>query len=281
MDDFHAKASQAVSKMSHLNPAEILAKNLTSDTPKIDSAVKSYLSLIMARSLTASTNTSAGSVGSESISTLSLSSNRNNGNSSKNLQQPVPQTTEDAIGTSNNSMEGCGVMTSDQSLGCARMLLRAINEYRIGEISEGEIDGFTKTDTEETRLEHQVIRMVWNGLLDSKRKPSRYLGRQALLYAYPHILIHIQKDPPTVSRLTESHLLSFFHEFGVLLVDFGKEGKHKEADDDSSLLWAKDGGTTELAKRNARRKEEAQGRVQRANTNTKEGMVEIVHRTNT
>eukprot|EP00565_Helicotheca_tamesis_P004194 CAMPEP_0185737970 /NCGR_PEP_ID=MMETSP1171-20130828/31740_1 /TAXON_ID=374046 /ORGANISM="Helicotheca tamensis, Strain CCMP826" /LENGTH=75 /DNA_ID=CAMNT_0028409041 /DNA_START=26 /DNA_END=250 /DNA_ORIENTATION=- len=54
-NNFQDRAAAAASKIisqSVLNPAEILAQSLTADQPKIDSAVKSYMSLCAARSWT-------------------------------------------------------------------------------------------------------------------------------------------------------------------------------------------------------------------------------------
>mmetsp|Transcript_32571 Transcript_32571/g.48559 ORF Transcript_32571/g.48559 Transcript_32571/m.48559 type:complete len:300 (-) Transcript_32571:758-1657(-) len=241
--DFQARAAATASKISQsaLNPAEILAQSLTSDQPKIDSAVKSYMSLCAARSLT---------------------------------------TTETDISSTDTSPSSCCYFSSSSdprmaSLKCARSLLKAINSLTIPPDEEEKDDSKKEEEVENdvTKLERNVVRIVWNGLVKNGNKPSKILGKRSLSYAYPYILklvtaaasstddtqdskvsAHTHADvlPVDVER-NESIL--FFREFGNLLPEQHQQPPNSDSDkdNDSALLWDIDGGKAELARRRDRR----------------------------
>ena len=87
--------------------------------------MKSYLSLIMARYLTATSV-------SESISSMSLASTSHNINGNSSLQ-PFQKTYKVGANSCDkretHNIKGCSVMTSEQALRCARTLLCAVTSF--------------------------------------------------------------------------------------------------------------------------------------------------------
>ena len=118
------------------------------------------------------------------------------------------------------------------ALSQARMLLKAVNQYTFPLLAE-------PTD------EYKVTARAWNGLIASKQKPSKLLGRLALKLAWQHGL------PSEVPTTTTSDSL-FLQEFGSLLMEYDPE-KTPTDDSDACLVWDTDQGATELSRRRCRR----------------------------
>ena len=256
---------------------EAHAKSLVdNDLPKIDSAVKSYLSLVAARSVVAS-----------EIDVLS-----ENVKSCDHYQQL-------------NSMDMKSTLT------CARKLLSGINTTLIPKIAEEEIAPEEKdNDNNNTsEMKDNVIRIVWNRLVALKNKdmkPNKVFGRKTLIVVYPFIEERfrrgLEKDcggfdiagstnnaantspemlpaiaPPL--GIDKDSWIAFYTEFGTLLkkacqndIESKKEGEEGEQckEDDSQLLWSDDKGVKELQERRDRRAKRAELLTQTQSSNNEE-----------
>jgi hypothetical protein len=268
-DEFSKSAAAAAARISSLNPAEALAQMLANDRPTIESAIKSFMSLVAARSLT--------STKSDHIQSDSSSDGRDADNNTRTAGSR-PKEDADSTVSSSFGQTRCvfrsGRDANKEALLCARALLQATNQFQIPQddnqdiLSHKSASAPESTEEEEVRLERQVVRLVWNGLISSDQKPAKFLGRRSLHYVYPAILqqlLLVRAD----NNDDEEHVL-FFQEFGRLLEEamrkspsFGvvnTKNEHDEDDDtnqntdsDACLLWDADGGAGELARRRKRR----------------------------
>jgi hypothetical protein len=114
-------------------------------------------------------------------------------------------------------------------------LLKAINNY-------------TFPLKRESSDEYKVVAQVWNGLIASQQKPSRFLGRKALVHAWQNGLSEEIEHPSEKESL-------FCEKFGFLLVTYSPNPTEES---DACLLWDDDNGQAELARRRQRRAERAQ-----------------------
>jgi len=252
------------------------------DAPKIDSAVKSYLSLVAARSVVAS-----------EIDVLS-----ENVKSCDHYQQ-------------------LNTMGMKDALTCARKLLNGINTTLIPKMAEEEVvpeekdNAINKANEEHDEIKDNVTRIVWNRLVALKNKdmkPGKVFGRRALIVVYPFIEERfrrgLEKDgegldnsastnaatsprsysiellpaiAPPLGIDTDSWI-SFYTEFGALLrkacqndIESKKEGEEGEQckEDDSKLLWSDDKGVKELQERRDRRAKRAEILTQSSNNEEK------------
>ena len=207
MSDFQQKPkiATAATNQQLLNPAEALAQSLTCDKPTIDSAVNSFLSLIVAR-------------------TRRLPSLDPNNSM---LQQAQDEKKRNCFFIKSNNPR-------QAALSCAQMLLKTINNWKIPD--EDEIINNT--------MEIEVIIMLWNGLIKSggKNKPSMMLGRKSLTHVYPLIINKLKAT--SVEGVDQDEVVSFMDEFGMLL-DMATERRSgasigakdfNEKNDDSCLL---------------------------------------------
>lgn len=183
---------------------DVVAQKLAQDRPTIDAAVKSFMSLVAARSLTAAYS---------------------------------------------NRWKG----TSQDALACARTMLHAINTFK-----------FTSLDTTTTGtilakgVEQTTVALVWNGLVDSDQKPSRFLGRLALIQCWNDILVHTIHPAETYEQS-----VLFCEEFGTLLGAFIPD-KVPTEDSDAHFLWDPETGA-ELERRRANRMERAEATKEHTN----------------
>jgi len=217
-----------------MNPAEALAQSLTNDRPTIDSAIKSFMSLTAARNWSTSDPNIQAATRSEYVK--------------DSLQNAI---------CSEEHKERCFFVKSKNArmaaLLCARSLLKKINSFHAP--TENEEKDESKV------LEFEVVRILWNGLVDSGKKPSMIVGKQALCHLYPLILESLIDEAPAGVDAEEAR--TFMEEFGRLLngamkrrdTSISKEEKEKmdSQDDDSCLLWDTDGGAAELKRRRDRR----------------------------
>jgi hypothetical protein len=294
-DDFYARAMASFHQQMDiantntnnndepLIDVEEYAKSLVEDDlPKIDAAVKSYLSLVAARSAVAS-----------DIDVLSTSA-----------PTDVVQCTF-ATTTKSSSMDA-----NRYALLCARVLLTTINSTNVPTEELSTIPP-TTSDNDETKsakdedmklqLQNNTTKILWNRLVKSsasstgdkskQMKPSKVLGRTSLLVAYPYIQERFRRgillnesdgnDTPAADESKTNPLRSlsndllqpvsppkgididqwkaFYTEFGQLLSRAC--GNHNDDQskqhDDSALLWSSDKGVAELQSRR-------ESRVQRA-----------------
>jgi len=269
MSDFQSRARAAAASISSMNPAEALAQSLLNDRPSIDSAVKAYMSLTAARSLSASDP--------------NVISSSNASNKAEDIKTSLHNTLQNSDSSSGKSIEKCFFVKSknpqQSSLLCARTLLKAINTFQIphdampqkDEEKEEAARTTEKDNTDElNNLEFQVVRIVWNGLVEDKeKKPSRFLGRKSLGPIYNLIVASIldnHNDNSLPSGVDQNELICFMNEFGSLLKNAikrkagdgaAKHNKMQGRDDDSCLVWDSDGGKEELKRRRGRRKQKA------------------------
>ena len=170
-----------------LQTHEAIASQLAQYRPTIDAAVKSFMSLYAARSLT-----------------------REDSHSHQDALQQ------------------------------ARILLQTINK-------------FTFPLQAEPTEEYKVVAQIWNGLIASNQKPTKFLGRAALKQAWQHGL------PGEVKRANTNGQESLFcEEFGSLLLSYDPSTTTTLTEDsDACLVWDCDRGQAELARRRSRRAERA------------------------
>lgn len=246
---------------------EAHAKSLVeNDSPKVDSAVKSFLSLVAARSVVAS-----------EIDVLS----------------------------ENQQMKIMNIMDMKEALTCARKLLNGINTTVIprkktdeGEEKE-EIDGNSNSSHNNITMD-DVTHIIWNRLVENKdMKPSKVLGRRSLIVAYPFIeeclrrgieregegvvkgsytnaatvhRSHPMEPLPSIAPphgIDKDKWVAYYTEFGTLLRKAcqndteNNKDDNDENEDDSKLLWTDDRGVTELQQRRDRRAKRAELLTQR------------------
>ena len=222
-------------------PAEAkITQELAQDRPTIDSAVKSFLSLICARCLTES----------EPWPLLENTSQELEGN----LRPVVDTPTASKVDNSPS-------IRQQQALQFSRSLLQTMNAFQFPihstvATSMGQKPGTTKEKQHEF-LELSIVAKLWNGLVESNQKPSRFLGRRALRYAWKQNLdIPISKEDDK----QKSQETMWLQEFERLL--FLDQIDDESLDNDAALLWDADGGQAELAKRRQRRQSRATERIE-------------------
>lgn len=247
MIDFQQKAQLAAAKVQSLNPAEALAQSLTCDKPTINSAVKSFLSLIIARNLSSS---DPNNIYDKSITDRLQNTVLDNNIGNDILQQEQAQ---------DEKKRKCYFKKSknprQDALLCARLLLKTINNFEIPSINTNKEE--EDTISEEDAMEIKVIIMLWNGLIKSgKNKPSMILGRKSLTHVYPLIINKLKAT--SVEGVDQDEVVSFMDEFGMLLDMAAERRCNAPIDDDSCLLWDIDGGIEELNRRKSRRMKNAE-----------------------
>jgi hypothetical protein len=267
MDDFQTKArAVAAAFISSQTPAEALAQSLTNDTPKIDTAIKSYVALTSARVLAAANSSSSAVV-------VACAANEK-----KILDHQGPDR--------QSSDYYCYFSKSKNpqmaSLFCAKAMLQKLNSFKIpmedddigDNIDDANIVHSTSKPLDEEEkneikeIEFQVVRILWNGLVSHGKKPSKILGLEALVHVYPLLLQTLKDSVPSNVDLQEGQM--FMMEFGSLLQHARNRRRRTltwstnqrkdddaDADDDSCLLWDKDGGKEELRRRREKREQSA------------------------
>lgn len=246
--DFQTKAQKAVTAATSTTPSEALAQSFINDQPKIDSAVKSYMSLCVARSLVASDSDLPPP---------------NSNEDSRNVHQEEHYLGDDFRSTVRKRCIFAKSKNPKQAaLLCARELLKAIN-------APCSIKRSAKVDIQkdDSLLEKEVVRILWDGLLKSGQKPSKCLGRKALSYVSPSVLKSLCETFSTEEHVKAAELKSkgvdlgevkiFFNEFGHLLFEKEELNIISESDSDTCLLWDTDGGKAELDRRRSRREKSA------------------------
>jgi hypothetical protein len=233
-----------------------LTTELASDRPTIDSAVKSFISLIVARSLTASStdessSSSATPIGGAFMGIIPTVDNINN-NNDKTVSAVAPPSTQ------------------QQVLHVARAILKTINSYEFPihdtvASTMAEKPGLSD-DKKQELLELGVVSRLWNGLIQSSQKPSRFFGKRALRVAWPKLNVSANIGPAAgeddEGAMTIRELqLGWLAEFERLLFsDLQAQPSQITVDDDAALLWASDKGAAELSKRRQRRQDAAKER---------------------
>lgn len=220
-----------------------MTQSLAQDRPTVDAAAKSFISLICARSLTASATDEASSLQKQAAHT-------SNGNMLLGL---IPAS---SASTQNSQT------VQQQVLQVARSILQATNAFSFPiyctvAISMGDKPG-VGAEKKQDLLELSITAQLWNGLVESKQKPSRYLGRRALKHAWKNKLkedveakLQQQEQMTDAQKAMVQRQKEWLQEFERML--FHIQDPASQLDDDSALIWEPDGGTQELAKRRERR----------------------------
>jgi len=266
-------SKESSSSPSEPDPTEseiVLTNVIARDRPTIDAAVKSFISIICARTMTASnTDVKRGNenvmmgiipVDTAIVTAKSASSSSSGGS----------DTCNNSVTTSSSS-SSTSTPTQQQVLQWARLLIKAINCYTFPvhdtvASTMAERPGITEEKNEQL-LEISVVARLWNGLVQSEQKPSRFLGRRALKRAWKNLDIISSMQQLSSSDCNEENnticerQLEWLQEFERLLFNPEQPQPSKiTIDDDSALIWAIDGGASEFAKRRQRRLDAAKER---------------------
>jgi hypothetical protein len=224
-----------------------LTNELANDRPTIDAAVKSFVSLVAARSMTAAaTEATATSV----------------------LMGIVGGTDAGSDATIINPQS-----TQQQVLQVARVILKTVNAFQFSLQDTCASTMAEKPSLSEEKkmqmVELGVVARLWNGLVQSEQKPSRFLGRRALRLAWPNMKVAAnlpslpadseEEDMNKAAAIARERQLQWLKEFEALLFRDPKAlpANTMDEDDDSALLWSADKGAAELAKRRQRRQDAA------------------------
>lgn len=148
-------------------------------------------------------------------------------------------------------------VSNAQALQFARMLLVAINGTKIS--------GSSSSSRSAT-----VATQIWNGLVDSEKKPSRFLGRIALLHAWDAV-----KDNIVYPAEQEEQASLFVNVFGTLMKQYNSTSADGEPEEDSNahLIWDEPG--VELERRRLRRAKRAEDAKERERTDVTPTIEEI------
>jgi hypothetical protein len=222
-----------------------MTQTLAHDRPTMDAAIKAFMSLVCARTLTASA-TDAQSMVLGIVKTANSNADKNADDTSKDK--------DNDNGTTNSQ--------HPYVLQVARAILKSINAYEFpihATVAAALRDkpGLSPEKQQEL-LELSIVARLWNGLVQSKQKPSRFLGRTALLLAWKDLdvmaklLLDSPKDDADAdSTIIYDRQVEWVQEFERLL--FHQHDPKLEVDNDAALIWDADGGQAELAKRRQRR----------------------------
>mmetsp|Transcript_22327 Transcript_22327/g.31982 ORF Transcript_22327/g.31982 Transcript_22327/m.31982 type:complete len:232 (-) Transcript_22327:313-1008(-) len=208
---------------------EVLAQTFIEEAPKIEKAMKAFISLVAARSMAYSTQCSS----------------------------------DEVIVAATAGSFSCSL---NDALLCARFLLTAINSYQIldDDLKLGLVEKMSKKET----TEKKVIQVVWNRILEQTQKPSKIFGRSMLRVVFPGILKQFEQQPKIKSSNTvPSCMDGFLMEFDRLLQFQKPLCFTDDITDDSKLIWGLDGGESELMKRVEQRTKNSNDRKKRAASN--------------
>ena len=217
-----------------------ISAELANDRPTIDAAVKSFLSLVCARSMTASMTDQS--------------------TQSRVLIGAVSMGDDDGATSNGSNTIGRDQKQQKALLQVARAILKSCNSYEFpihktvaGDLRE---KSGLSAEKKESLLELSVVARLWNGLVQSDRKPTRFLGRKALCHVWPDLDVAYQLYKPKeeddeAANSIYNQQVAWIEEFGQLL--FTVPTPNSVEDNDAALLWESDGGQAELARRRQRR----------------------------
>jgi hypothetical protein len=227
-----------------------MTQSLAQDRPTMDAAVKAFISLVCARSLTASTSDAVINSHGQAPRILGI--------------VPLDQGTAAAAAppsASTISTAAAQLSVQQQALQFARDILKAINAYKFPihhtVASSLSKKAGTSKEKQAELLELSIAAQLWNGLVDSKQKPSRFMGRRALRHAWKNLDVQLEVYTDDIAAQQRDQWL---HEFEQLV--FHVHDDASPQDDDSALLWDADGGQMELARRRERRQADATKRAE-------------------
>ena len=297
----------------------IMTEKIAKDRPLIDQAVKSFISMTCARSMMMSgggTSTST-STGNSPISKDTTTTNIDDSAATTTTGEGVmmgiiPSLTKTSISSSVSSSPSSLstappsstytthhpttttststplVSIQQQVLDFGRCILKAVNTYTFPihdtvAYSLADKPGTTPAKKQEL-LQLSVVARLFNALIDSKKKPSQFLGRKSLrlvwnklnirrtiLQQIPHGLSDQNADSDSnidldtfVNNIDDHPIqkqqLLWLEQFETLLFFVENNDENDDIDNDSALLWSPDGGAAELSKRRQRRFDAAKER---------------------
>ena len=259
-------STAANNKINEPEPTESESKMteaIAKDRPTIDAAVKSFISIVCARSMSASATDATrdkvmmGII--PSLANSSISDNNKNNSAAANANS----TSDETKTTNKNNDNKTTISIQQQVLEVARYILKAVNSYTFPiqdtvAYSMAEKPG-TSEERKEELLEISVVARLWNALVQSEQKPSRFLGRRSLKLAWKNLKVDAMITP--IEEGVRERQLEWLQQFENLLFQTAKPlPSDINVDEDSALLWAADGGAAELAKRRQRRLDAAKER---------------------
>lgn len=208
------------------------AGRLMEEMPRIEAALKNYLSMKMAEGLTTGSEADKGTSGAKSVA------------------------------ASATALQGCArvVLKSLNALD-----LPPAPQWGLRH-SQGEEESAVAYMT---RLgQYKVVQALWSRCRAADQKPAKLLGRSSLQFAFPEVSTQILADLAACAssaRATEEQLREFITGFASTLIDDSSAMATDDGPSDTELVWATNMAAA-LAARQEARKSQAAERVQRATT---------------
>lgn len=205
---------------------------LMEETPRIDAALKTYLSLLMAQGLVSSTNPAGAA-------------------------------------SSGSTLSGSAAALAWQA--CARTLFRKLNDLALVPAPEWGLSHPQRDDEAGmnyiARLgQYRVVHALWEKCRQANQKPTKCLGRSVLRVVYPDVaaaLLNDLKGASQEAKVPEEFLRLFVEGFGRTLEPLADDASSLEGD--AALVWA--GSVRQaLGVRHEARAAEAAERLQRASS---------------
>merc|ERR1711957_286737 len=117
---------------------------------------------------------------------------------------------------------------------------------------------------------YKVVQALWEKCRSAGKKPTQFLGKSSLLFAWPVVYKSILGDETSTrasvesAKTSEELLRSFIDGFGAL-IDQGESSEATDAGSDAALVWASSVKQALGARQEARQTEAAE-RIKRAST---------------
>jgi len=202
---------------------------LMEEMPRIEAALKNFLSLKMAEGLA-----------------------------------PTPPGGEEAMGDQDPAPAGPACSAAALQ-GCARVLLKTLNALQLPpapEWSQRNPQGAEESGLDFiTRIgAYKVVQVLWTKCLNNGQKPAKMLGKTALRYVLPEVSSIVLADAASsaaAAKATEEELRSFFASFEAALA-----ADASDLVSEAAIVWCADLRIA-LAARQEARKTAAQERIDR------------------
>ena len=144
------------------------------------------------------------------------------------------------------------VLSNAEALHCSRRLLQAINATTLSAMP-------IRSKTQQRSVDDEtypLVAQIWNGLIASEQKPSRFLGRRSLQHAWDDVQASLSIKTQS-STITTPDQDGKFEQFCLEFQDLLFAPTRLDCECDASLLWDADGGKAELQRRRTRREQRA------------------------
>mmetsp|Transcript_31963 Transcript_31963/g.56451 ORF Transcript_31963/g.56451 Transcript_31963/m.56451 type:complete len:261 (+) Transcript_31963:73-855(+) len=208
------------------------ASLLMEEMPRIEAALKSYLSMRMAEGLTTGSEADKGTSGAKSAAASAA------------------------------ALQGCArvVLKTLNALDLPPAPQWGLRHPQ-GE-EESAVEYMTRLG------KYKVVQALWSRCRAADQKPAKLLGRSSMQIAFPEVSAQILADLPgcaASARATEEQLREFITGFAATLVDDSSAMATDDGPSDAELVWSTNMAAS-LAARQEARKSQAAERVQRATT---------------